>query len=371
MIMFWIGAALLASSAGAVVVRRAALARRPGAAADPTLGVYRRALAEIDDLANRGLIAPDEGRASRAEAGRRLLAAADRVAAPIDLSAPAWVLIAAASAAPLAALGLYLALGTPGAPDLPFVGRLAAWRANPQSAAAPELAAALRAMAAERPHDPEPLRRLALLDAELGDPNGAAFALRKALAVAPDRADLLGPLGEILVWKAGNKVDGEAQSVFRRLLKADPKSPAARYFLGLADIAAGRKAEGLLGWRSLRAEMADGDPRAAMLSRDIESVEKTGLPAPIVDAQDTSPAAMSGAIRGMVDGLARRLKSHPDDPAGWVRLVRAYGVLGEPALQAAALNTARARYAADPDLTAQLAAAAQAKAQPAMRSPAP
>ena len=31
----------------------------------------------------------------------------------------------------------------------------------------------------------------------------------------------------------------------------------------------------------------------------------------------------------MVEGLAARLKVHPDDPAGWVRLVRAYTVLGE------------------------------------------
>ena len=370
MIMFWIGAALLASGAGAIVLRRAALARGAGAA-DPTLSVYRRALAEIDDLANRGLIAPDEGRASRAEAGRRLLAAADRSAAPVADAAPPWAMIAAAVAAPLLALGLYLALGTPGAPDQPFARRLAAWRANPQAAAAPELAAALRSMAAERPHDPEPLRRLALLDAGLGDPNGAAFALRKALAIAPDRADLLGPLGEILVWKAGNKVDGEAQAVFRRLLKADAKSPTARYFLSLADIAAGRKTEGLAGWRGLRAAMSDADPRAAMLSRDIASVEKTGLPTPIIDAQDTSPAAMSSAIRGMVDGLANRLKSQPDDPAGWVRLVRAYGVLGEPGPQTAVLNAARARYVDKPDVLAQLAAAARASPQPATASPAP
>lgn len=365
MIMFWIGAALLASGAGAAVLHRAALARRVGAVSDPTLSVYRRALAEIDDLAERGLVAPDDGRASRAEAGRRLLVAADRPILPVAQTVPPWVLIAAAAAAPLAAVGLYLALGTPGATDQPFAGRLARWRAAPQSATGPELAASLRAIAAERPRDPEPLRRLALLQAGLGDPAGAAYALRKALAIAPDRADLLGPLGEIMVWKAGNKVDGEAQSIFRRLLLVDPKSPAARYFLGLADITGGRKAEGLAAWHSLLADMSPSDPRAALLTRDVESVEKTGLPVPASDGQEVPPAAMSTAIRGMVEGLARRLTSHPDDPAGWVRLVRAYGVLGEPVRQAAALTTARKRYADNPVLMAQLAVAARSTPSPA------
>ena len=31
----------------------------------------------------------------------------------------------------------------------------------------------------------------------------------------------------------------------------------------------------------------------------------------------------------MVDGLAARLQRQPDDPAGWARLICAYGVLGD------------------------------------------
>jgi cytochrome c-type biogenesis protein CcmH len=72
---------------------------------------------------------------------------------------------------------------------------------------------------------------------------------------------------------------------------------------------------------------------------------------------------MSGAIRGMVDGLAARLKAQPDDPDGWVRLVRAYAVLGETAARDDALAQARARYANQPGELAALAAAA---ATPAM-----
>jgi cytochrome c-type biogenesis protein CcmH len=63
----------------------------------------------------------------------------------------------------------------------------------------------------------------------------------------------------------------------------------------------------------------------------------------------------------MVAGLAERLKARPDDPQGWVRLVRAYAVLGETGQRDAALATARARYAGRGDVLADLDAAAKAE----------
>jgi cytochrome c-type biogenesis protein CcmH len=61
----------------------------------------------------------------------------------------------------------------------------------------------------------------------------------------------------------------------------------------------------------------------------------------------------------MVDGLAARLRANPDDPAGWVRLVRAYTVLGETDRRDAALAEARSRYAGRADVLAALTAATQ------------
>jgi cytochrome c-type biogenesis protein CcmH len=66
------------------------------------------------------------------------------------------------------------------------------------------------------------------------------------------------------------------------------------------------------------------------------------------------------AIRGMVAGLAARLQTNPDDPEGWVRLVRAYAVLGETEKREAALKTASLRYAKRADVLEQLAKAASA-----------
>ncbi len=63
----------------------------------------------------------------------------------------------------------------------------------------------------------------------------------------------------------------------------------------------------------------------------------------------------------MVAGLADRLKAQPDDPEGWVRLVRAYAVLGETAKREAALKAASIRYAKQPEILEQLSEAAKAE----------
>ena len=48
-------------------------------------------------------------------------------------------------------------------------------------------------------------------------------------------------------------------------------------------------------------------------------------------AQQMSPEDRQAMIRGMVDGLAEKLKQNPDDLDGWLRLARSYGVLDEAA----------------------------------------
>ncbi len=51
----------------------------------------------------------------------------------------------------------------------------------------------------------------------------------------------------------------------------------------------------------------------------------------------------------MVDRLAARLKAQPDDPAGWARLIRSYGVLGRNDLRQAAIADARRLFKDRPD----------------------
>jgi cytochrome c-type biogenesis protein CcmH len=61
----------------------------------------------------------------------------------------------------------------------------------------------------------------------------------------------------------------------------------------------------------------------------------------------------------MVAGLAARLAAQPDDPEGWVRLVRSYAVLGDGVKRDAALKQARVRFASRADVLRDLDAAAR------------
>ena len=71
-------------------------------------------------------------------------------------------------------------------------------------------------------------------------------------------------------------------------------------------------------------------------------------------AKDMNEADRSAMIRGMVDRLAARLKQNGDDVAGWLRLLRAYMVMGERDRAASALSEARQALAGDAERLRQL-----------------
>ncbi|WP_041373586.1 c-type cytochrome biogenesis protein CcmI [Phenylobacterium zucineum] len=355
MILFWVVAGVLTAAAAALILMRARGAAAEDAAGDPAAVLYRRQLSEIDELADRGLMGEAERKSAHAEAARRLLAAAD---APKD----AWAgegrgrggVLAAVVAVPALTLGLYLALGAPGYPDRPYAQRLAEWKAADLSTlGAAEIAAVLRDVIRTRPADPEGYRFLALAEGQSGNVPAAVRALRRAVELAPDRTDLRRSLGEALVYQAGGKVEADARAVFEDLLRREPGDPAARFYLAQAKVEAGQRAEGAAELRALLADVPADEPRREIVEAAIAKAEGRGAAAAAVGPQ-------AEAIRGMVEGLAARLEENPDDPEGWVRLVRSYSVLGEDARRDAALATARARYADRPQVLQQLEEAARA-----------
>lgn len=353
MTAFWIVAGALSAAAAALMLLRAA---RAGAGTDPTQDLYRRQLRELDDLAARGLLPEPERAAARAEAARRLLGAA-------EASPEAWTtrpaerpaLALAAGGALAAALVLYVVTGAPGLADQPMTTRLAEWReADPASLEPAKLAALLRQVTQERPGDPEAWRFLALAEGASGDPMAAVRALRRAVIAAPERADLWEMLGEAVVIAAEGEVTEGARQAFREALARDPSLVAPRFHLARARIAAGEVEAGLADWRDLMAELPAADPRRAALAQAIAQAQDEAR-----NEAQAGPDAQMAAIRGMVDGLAARLEAQPDDPEGWVRLVRSYAVLGETQRRDAALARARARFAADPAILQALDAAAR------------
>lgn len=370
MIAFWIAAAGLSAVVAALMLRGAAQASL-GVGDDASLAVHRRQLSEIDDLAERGLLADAELKGARAEAGRRLIAAADHQA-PWPPANPKLrpLILVLAGAGPLLALALYAVVGSLGAPDQPYIKRVAAWRNTDPSQLEPaKIAAVLEQIAIQRPRDPEPLKNLALARMASGDATGAAQALRRAVIIAPDRADLWAGLGETFVAESqGEEVGVDARKAFAEALKRDPKNISARYHLGLARIGDGDVQGGLADWKALLADLPPDDPRRMAFGHQIAQVQAdgglrpSGAPTgrPAETAQDGD---VQGMIQGMVAGLAARLEANPDDPDGWIKLVRAYSVLGDTARRDAALASAQARYKDQPKVLAALRQAAQTPSQ--------
>jgi len=355
MFLFWAVAGVLAAAAAGLILIRAAGAAAEASAADPAPTLYRRQLAEIDDLAERGLMGEPERKAAQAEAGRRLLAATD---APVQVwtdrpGARHVALVAAA--APALALALYLKLGAPGVPDQPYARRLSGWEhSDIAKLAAPEVAAILRHATAQRPKEAEGFRLLGLAESASDSPIAAVNAFRKAVKLAPDRLDLWQSLAEAQVIAAGGKVDANAQATFAKVLQMSPGDPGARFYLAEAKADAGKTAEAVADLNALLAELPAGDTaRRGAVQASLARIENR----PALGA-DPQQLAM---IRGMVAGLAGKLEANPDDPDGWVRLVRAYAVLGDTAKRDAAYASARARYAEKPVVLNALDEAARAE----------
>lgn len=371
MLAFWIAAAGLSAVVAALMLRGAARASL-GMGDDASLAVHRRQLSEIDDLAERGLLAEVELKGARAEAGRRLIAAADLQAAwpAADPKSRPLILVLAA-ATPMIALAVYLTIGSPGAADQPFLKRVAQWRNTELSALSPEkVAAVLEQTAKVKPNDAELFRLLALARMQAGDATGSSQALRRAVSIAPNRVDLWLDLGQTFMAESNGEIGADARRAFSEALKRDPDNVIARYHLAKARIADGDVSGGLTDWRALLAALPADDARRAGFAEEIAQVQAIGgLPVSAAPTGQPAEAAtapgdgVDGMIQGMVASLAARLDASPDDPDGWIKLVRAYAVLGEAAPRDAALAKASARFKDQPKVLAALRQAAQTPSQ--------
>ena len=312
---------------------------------DGELAIYRDQLAEIERERTSGTLPESEAAAARIEVERRILAAGDHAptapAVPADATLHKFLPPALALIIPLLALGLYLQTGRPGLPAAPF----AAGRQSPAATPA----------ATE-----EPLSVAKLL-----------AAARARLAAQPDDPEALSALGEALTLEANGTVTRPAVESFNKALAAQPDDPRALYYLGLHEAQSGDSRAALARWRALLAKSPTDAPFLPMLRAEIERVAKaaglgpdippapTGMPQPSREQQDAmasmTPEQRQQAIRGMVEGLAARMKENPQDRAGWLRLANAWKVLGENGSAADAYAKADALGAVDARILADWA----------------
>jgi cytochrome c-type biogenesis protein CcmH len=356
--MLWIIFALM--SAAAIVALLWPLAHKPQVSrAGSDVIVYRDQLEEIGRDRSAGLIGEAEAEAAQVEVSRRLLAAADRQLPP--LSQPLWHRRAAAVAALIVLsavpIGLYAVLGSPNIPDQPAYAR-AALPADHQSIVA--LIAQVEQHLAENPNDGAGWQVIAPVYMRLGRYGDAVAAFRKSLALNGESATRDSDLGEALVAAANGVVTVEAKQMFQRAVARDDHDPKARYFLGLADEQDGNHAAAAAEWRALLADAPPDAPWAgfvrAALARVAGQPSAAAGPTPQqMTAEENMPEAQREAmIRGMVQKLADKLHTDGSDLAGWLRLVRAYAVLGDQDKAKGAAADAKRALAGHPDDVRQI-----------------
>ena len=356
--ILWVIFALMTAAAIFAVVWPLGRASRASAGGSD-LAVYKDQLKEIDSDRACGLIGEAEAEAARLEISRRLLAAAD---APSGASTAATgslrserrrvAAVAALAVLTLGPLGFYIALGSPNIPGEPAFARVTTPKGHESIAS---LVSQVEAHLATSPNDGAGWEVLAPVYTRLGRFDDAVQARKKALLLNGPTATREADLGEAETAAANGVVTAEAKAAFERAVASDPKEAKARYFLGLAAEQDGMNDEAASIWRSMLAEAPTGAPWVAFVRQALARV--SGGPVATVEPSTADISAVANmsedarrdTIRGMVARLADRLHDNGGDVEGWLRLVRAYVVLGDRTKAKAAAADAKRALGERPD----------------------
>ncbi|WP_310476929.1 c-type cytochrome biogenesis protein CcmI [Sandarakinorhabdus sp.] len=379
-----------------------------------TIAVLKDQLADIDVQLAAGAIQPGEAEGLRNELRRRLLAAGhiptelDRTMGQKSLSVLALGL---AGMVAVAAAALYASMGQPELASSAAPATAAAPAAAPaQDAAAQgevnQLIAGLEQKVQANGSDPEGWRMLGWSYFQTGRYADAVKAYARAIALKSDGEGYQSAYGEALVQEAGGQVTPSAMAAFEKAAAQDGADARARYFLAVRKAESGDRKGAIDDMLKLLADSPADAPWLPQLKQVIgQTAQAAGIdisarlaatrpvgnaavpglppqvaaaaaanaagPAPVAPgvmpspsrdqvqaAQAMNPADRQQMIRGMVDGLAEKLKANPKDEGGWLRLMRARQVLGDMPAARTARDQGLAAFAGDAAAQGRIRAAA-------------
>jgi cytochrome c-type biogenesis protein CcmH len=388
--MLWLILALMTIVAlGAVIWPL--LRARGMAAAGSDLAVYRDQLEEIERDRGDHRIGPDEAEAARVEVSRRLLAAANTANAAPDRAGTSGRRRFAAVAVtgvviPLIAVALYGVLGSPELPGQPLAARAPKGEEALEPSPIGQLLARVEAHLAENPNDGRGWEVVAPVYMKLERYDDAAKARRQAIALLGESPARDVDLGEAITAAANGVISDEAKVAFDRAIKLDAANYKAQFYIGLAAEQDGNNEEASRIWRELIAKAPADAPWLVVVHQALERVDPQAAaalaaapdaalpnaagpkaaapkaepgprPDDVAAAGEMTDAQRSQMILSMVDRLASRLHENGSDLDGWLRLLRAYKVLGDNAKAKEAIAEARAALANEPDKVRRLDAA--------------
>ena len=380
------------------------------APAEADLAVYRDQLRELEAERERGLIGDSDVEGARAEVARRLIKRANAgpdagPAAPSDPARARTIYTAVAIALPVLAIGLYVFTGSPQLPARPFAERQSKDipDAN-QAAGIVELIQRVEARLREDPQDGKGWNAIAPVYLRLGRFADAAHAFAEANRLEGETVRRLTGFAEATLMAENGIVTEPVRRATLRILELEPSRIEVRVWLALAKEQDGDLQAAAAEYRDILTKSAADAPWRKAVSDRLALVEKriAGVPdepkpsaaAPAAsgpadaapppsaaapsqpqtpgasqgdappDIAKMSPAERDAFIASMVGRLADRLEKDGKDLDGWLRLARAYKVLGKDDEARGALKSARTHFATETAALAEIDKAEQALSLP-------
>jgi cytochrome c-type biogenesis protein CcmH len=186
----------------------------------------------------------------------------------------------------------------------------------------------------------------------------AAFAYSEANRILGVSVKRLLGFAEARLLQENGVAGEDVRRAAERILELEPSRREARIWLALAKEQDGDLAGAVADYRALLLGASEDAPwrepiaaRIALLEKRIAGTAPPGegdaARVPNGDASQMSPSEQTKFISSMVERLAQRLKGDGKDLAGWLKLVRAYKVLGRDADAITALGDARRNFEGD------------------------
>ncbi|HEY2050981.1 MAG TPA: c-type cytochrome biogenesis protein CcmI [Caulobacteraceae bacterium] len=357
----WIVLTVMISAAGAALAvaltrRQDARRDRPGEAT-----ALRVELADLDAQVAAGALPAATAETLKAETIRRFLGSGASAPVPKPPLGRTAQMVLAVGLAAVLALGASLLYAKLGRPDLAVERRAAPAESAGDSAQVTELLPQLEAKVRADPDNPRGLQLLGGAYMDVGRYKDAAETFGRLAVLAPHDAQVRAAQGEALTRADGGSVTPQAAAAFRAALEIDPTDPRARYFLALLKDQGGDHAGAIADWIALIRSAPPGAPWVDQVRAYVQQVATQNgidlrgrLPTASTTPAPGNAASQQAMIAGMVGRLDARLKANPHDEQGWLMLMKARIILGQPDAAAQALQRGREAFAGEPNTQREL-----------------
>ncbi len=332
--------------------------------------IYRAQLAEIEDERGRGIISDSEAEAARIEVSRRLLRSAEKGEKGGATGSTGKdndrALVLASVLVPALALGGYLMYGGPSIPQQPYAAR---FDDSPEAKRVAEMVERVEERLREHPRDGAGWDVIAPVYLRQQQYHDAVFAFQQALRLNGESAARLEGLAEAMVLRDNGEVNQTARMAFERALQRNPESLKAQFWVAVSDEQDGNYEQAADAYRKILQATPEGAPWRMMVGTRLAVVQQrldpAGSSAPALSsetmrsAEDMTREERARMVETMVAGLAERLEADGNDLDGWLRLMRAYMVLGKSGEAEQAAAAARENFKNDPGALERIDSAAR------------